>query len=95
MTRFPKKSVRQDKPPVTKQRVRLVRVTCVQLVCPDGEFLDLLHRTLLEAKCLVEIDRKHLTLTYAKAYEPEVAAAIRSLKSAYQVTIDDAAQERA
>lgn len=94
-SRFPKQSATPDKPRVTRQRVRLVRVTRVKLVCPDSEFLDRLHRALLAAQCLVEIDRKHLTLTYAKASEPEVTAALRSLKSDYQITIDDAGPERA
>ena len=68
-TCFPKASAAREKPRLPKTRVTLTRVTRVQLVCPDREFLDKLHRLLAEGKCPAEMDRKNLMLTYSKQYE--------------------------
>ena len=67
----------------------LTRITRVQLVCPDHELLDKLHRLLLECQCPAEFDRPNLTLTYSKQYESAVANAIRRLKTEYRLEIDD------
>jgi hypothetical protein len=88
-TRFPKGSAGQAKPSEPKPRVTLTRMTRVQLVCPDREFLDRLHGLLLECQCPTEIDRKNLTLTYSKQYESAVANAIRQLKTEYRLEIKD------
>jgi hypothetical protein len=88
-TRFPKGPASQEKPREPKPLRALKRITRVQLVCPDRDLLDKLHRLLLECQCPAEIDRSNLTLTYAKQHEPEVANAIRRLKSEYRIEIDD------
>ncbi len=88
-TRFPKGAAHREKPREPKPRVTLTRITRVQLVCPDRELLDRLHRLLLEFQCPAEIDRPNLTLTYSKQYESVVANAIRSLKTEYRLEIDD------
>ena len=88
-TRFPKGAVGREKPREPKPRVTLTRMTRVQLVCPDRELLDKLHRLLLECQCPAEIDRPNLTLTYSKQYESAVANAIRRLKTEYRLEIDD------
>ena len=88
-TRFPKGPSGREKPREPKPRVTLTRMTRVQLVCPDRELLDRLHRLLLECQCPTEIDRPNLTLTYAKQYESAVANAIRRLKTEYRLEIDD------
>ena len=88
-TRFPKGSAGREKPREPKPRVKLTRMTRVQLVCPDRELLDRLHRLLLECQCPTEIDRPNLTLTYSKQYESAVANAIRRLKTEYRLEIDD------
>jgi len=88
-TRFPKGSAGREKPRQPKPRVTLTRMTRVQLVCPDRELLDRLHRLLLECQCPAEIDRPNLTLTYSKQYESAVANAIRRLKTEYRLEIDD------
>ena len=90
-TRFPKASAAREKPRVPKARVTLTRVTRVQLVCPDRELVDKLHRLLTESKCPAEIDRKNLVLTYSKQHESEVSNAIRRLKAEYQIEIEDVA----
>ena len=72
-----------------KAQVTLTRITRVQLVCPDRELLDKLHRLLMESQCPAEIDRPNLTLTYAKQYEAAVADAIRGLKGEYRIEIED------
>jgi hypothetical protein len=69
--------------------VTLTRITRVQLVCPDRELLDKLHRLLLESQCPAEIDRPNLTLTYSKQHESAVANAIRQLKTEYRLEIED------
>lgn len=81
------KTKRKKRDPKTK--VTLMRVTRVQLLCPDREFLDRMQRLLADASCPVEADRKRLTLVYSKQYEPEVTRAIRELKKEYEVKIDD------
>ena len=69
-TRFSNASAaREKKARLPKPRVTLNRVTRVQLICPDREFLDKLHRLLAEAKCPAELERKNLVLTYSKQYE--------------------------
>jgi hypothetical protein len=88
-TRFPKGSAGREKPREPKPRVTLTRMTLVQLVCPDRELLDRLHRLLLACQCPTEIDRPNLTLTYSKQYESAVANAIRRLKTEYRLEIDD------
>ena len=88
-TRFPKESAGREKLREPKPRVTLTRMTRVQLVCPDRELLDRLHRLLLECQCPAEIDRPNLTLTYSKQYESAVANAIRRLKTEYRLEIDD------
>ena len=88
-TRFPKGSAGREKPREPKPRVTLTRMTRVQLVCPDRELLDKLHRLLLECQCPAEIDRPNLTLTYSKQYESAVANAIRQLKTEYRLEIED------
>jgi len=88
-SQFPKESAARQKIQVPQTRVTLTRMVRVQLVCPDREFLDKLHRLLLEGKCLVEIDRPNLTLSYSKQYESEVANAIRKLKTDYRIEIED------
>src|SRR5262249_12743285 len=84
-TRFPKGSASREKPREPKPRVTLTRITRVQLVCPDRELLDRLHRLLLESQCPAEIDRPNLTLAYSKQYESAVANAIRQLKTEYRL----------
>ena len=81
------KTKRKKRDPKTK--VTLMRVTRVQLLCPDREFLDRMQRLLADASCPVEADRKRLTLVYSKQYEPEVTRAIRELKKEFEVKIDD------
>ncbi len=90
-TRFPKAADQRKARPARKTSVVLTRVTRVQLVCPDPEFLDKFHRILAENKCPVELDRQNLTLSYLKQYESGVSDAIRQLKAEYQVEIKDTA----
>jgi hypothetical protein len=88
-TRFPKGSAGREKPREPKPHVTLTRLTRVQLVCPDREFLDKLHRLFLECQCPVEMDRPNLTFTYSKQYESAVANALRQLKTEYRLEIED------
>jgi hypothetical protein len=89
-TRFPKTSAGREKARLPKTRVTLTRVTRVELLCADCEFVDKLHRLLAESKCPAEFDRHNLLLTYSKQYESEVSNAIRRLRTEYQVEIEDA-----
>jgi hypothetical protein len=89
-TRFSKKAAAVEKVRPTKPPVTLMRVTRVQLVCPDRQFLDELLRALVESKCPIEANREKLTLSYSKANEPDVSNAIRSLKTQYQIKVEDA-----
>jgi hypothetical protein len=88
-TSFPRGSAGREKAREPKPSVTLTRLTRVQLVCPDGEFLEKLHSLLLESQCPVEYDRPNLTLTYSKQHESAVASAIRQLKSEYRLEIED------
>jgi hypothetical protein len=88
-SRFPKGAAGLEKPREPKPRVTLTRMTRVQLVCPDRELLDKLHRLLLESQCPTEIDRPNRTLSYSKQYESAVANAIRQLKTEYRLKIED------
>ena len=85
---FPRKAAgKKRREPKTK--VTLMRVTRVQLLCPDRTFLDRLLRLLADKSCPVETDRKRLSLAYSTQYEKEVNQAIRTLKKEFEVTIDD------
>lgn len=85
---FPrKKAGKRGREPKTK--VTLMRVTRVQLMCPDRNFLDRLQRLLAERNCPVEADRKRLSLAYSNQHEKEVNQAIRTLKEEFEVTIDE------
>src|SRR5262245_56089716 len=88
-TRFPKGPADREKPREPKPCVTLTRMTRVQLLCPEREFLDKLHSLLRERQCPAEFDRPNLTLTYSKQYESAVAEAIRQLKTEYQLEIED------
>ncbi len=87
--RFPKASAGREKRRLPKTRVTLTRVTRVQLVCSDRQFVDRLHRLLAESKCPADMDRQNLMLTYSKHYESEVSNAIRRLRTEYQIEIED------
>jgi len=89
-TCFSKKAGRKAKQRAPKTQVTLMRVTRVQLLCPDREFLDELQRILFDNKCPIETDRKKLTLAYSKRHESDVSNAIRTLKKNYKVKIEDA-----
>jgi len=86
---FPRKSTTKKKRREPKRKVTLMRVTRVQLLCPDREFLDRLQCLLAEANCPVESDRKRLALTYSRQYEKEVGRVIRTLKKDVEVQIND------
>ncbi len=86
---FPRKSATKKKRREPKRKVTLMRVTRVQLLCPDREFLDRLQRLLADANCPVEADRKRLALTYSSQYEKEVDRVIRTLKKEFEVQIND------
>lgn len=88
-TRFSKRAAASEKPRQAKPQVTMMRVTRVQLVCPDRQFLDELLRVLVESKCPIEANREKLTLSYSKNNEPDVSRAIQSLKSQYQIKIED------
>jgi hypothetical protein len=88
-TCFPKAAAGREKPRLPKTQVKLNRVTRVQLVCSDREFMDKLHRLLMEGKCPAEMDRKNLVLTYSKQHESEVSSAVRRLKTEYRIEIED------
>lgn len=75
--------------PAAKPQVTLMKVTRVQLLCPDRDFLQRLQTVLLGAGCPVEADSKNLSLVYSDRYEAEVGKAIRGLRSDYQVTIEN------
>jgi hypothetical protein len=90
-TLFPKAAPGPQKPRLPKTRVALTRLTRVQLVCPDREFLAKLHGMLLESKCPAEMDLRNLALTYSKQYESEVSEAMRRLRTDYQIEIEDIA----
>lgn len=85
---FPRKAAgKRRREPKTK--VTLVRVTRVQLMCPDRNSLDRLQRLLAERNCPVETDRKRLSLAYSNQHEKEVNQALRTLKKEFEVTIDE------
>ncbi len=85
----PHSSARQKKKREPKTKVTLMRLTRVQLLCPDREFLDRMQRLLSEVSCPVEADRKRLSLAFSSKYDPEVSRALRELKKEYEVKIDD------
>jgi hypothetical protein len=72
-----------------RTKITLMRVTNVQLLCPDRSFLDQLQRLLANANCPVEADHKRLSLAYSNRYAKEVNKAIRTLKTDFEVRIDD------
>ena len=86
---FPRKTAAKKKRREPKSKVTLMRVTRVQLLCPDRQFLDRLQRLLADANCPVEADRKRLSLAYSNRHEKVVNRAIGTLKKEFEVTIDD------
>jgi len=85
---FPRKAAgKKRRQPKTK--VTLMRVTRVQLMCPDRNFLDRLQRLLAERNCPVETDRKRLLLAYSNQHDKEVSQALRTLQKEFDVTIDE------
>jgi hypothetical protein len=86
---FPSKAKAIKKKREAKTKVTLMRVTSVQLLCPDREFLERLQQLLTDVCCPVEADRTRLALSYSRQFEPEVTKAIRALKGEYEVKISD------
>ena len=84
---FPRNTGKKRREPKTK--VTLMRVTQVQLLCPNRDFLQRLQGLLAAANCPVEADRKRLALAFSSRYEKEVSRAIRALKKDFDVKIDD------
>ena len=66
-----------------------MRVTQVQLLCPDRDFLQRLQSLLAGTNCPIEADRKRLSLSYSSRHEKEVSRAIQALKKEFEVKIDD------
>ena len=85
---FPRKSA-DKKRRERKTKITLMRVTQVQLLCPDRDFLQRLQGLLADVNCPVEADRKRLLLAYSSRHEKEVSRAIRALKKEFEVKIDD------
>ena len=86
---FPRRAATKKRRREAKVKITLMRVTRVQLLCPDREFLDRLQRLLADENCPVEADRKRLLLAYSHQCEKEVSRALRSLKNEYEVKIED------
>ena len=86
---FPRRAASKKKRREPKAKITLIRVTRVQLLCPDREFLDRLQSLLADASCPVEADRKRLLLAYSHQYEKSVCRVLRSLKNEYEVKIED------
>ncbi len=86
---FPRQGAAKKNSRVPKTKVTLTRVTRVQLLCKNREFLDRLQRLLAAASCPVEADRKQLLLAYSRQYEKEVSRAIHSLRNDFEVKIKD------
>ncbi|MCP4858846.1 MAG: hypothetical protein GY903_30620 [Fuerstiella sp.] len=86
---FRKRSAAKKKRRAARTKITLMRVTNVQLLCPDRSFLEQLQRLLANANCPVEADHKRLSLAYSNRYEKDVNKAIRTLKTDFEVRIDD------
>lgn len=83
------KARKTSKVSASRPEVTLMRITRVQLLCPDREFLQRLQAVLLGAGCPVEAHAKNMSLVYSDRYQAEVDKAIRELRREYQVTIQD------
>ncbi len=72
-----------------KQPLTLRRKALVTLHFPNQVDLDALHKALVSARCPVEVDRTHLTLTYASQHEAQVNAVFKQLADRYLIKIEE------
>jgi hypothetical protein len=72
-----------------KQAVKLKRSTQTTLWFPDAEAHDAFAKLLLDAKCVVPLDRRALTVSYAKKAEPLVQECLKKFKQDHVVAVED------
>jgi hypothetical protein len=91
-TVFPKQKAVKTKPKrKTKQRVTLRRESRLILYAPTDAFYEQLRAELLKRRCLFEADQAKRAITYARAYKPQVDAAIKVLRQTYIIKFEDVA----
>ena len=78
------KSKRKSKP-----RIELQRETLLTLHMPTVSFYTKFQAALVEQRCIFEADNAKRTITYAKAQQPKIDAALKSLKATYTIKIAD------
>jgi len=74
-----------------KKAVTLRREALIALHVPDDGLFDDLRKALLEARCVVEIDKEKRALTLAKRDEARIKEAIKQLSDAYTIRVEDLA----
>ena len=75
----------------TRPPLALLRQTMVTLRFPDDAALEACAKTLLDARCPVEMNRATSSLTYAGRYQPQVDKALQALGDSYTITVTDEA----
>jgi len=89
-TIFPKQKVVKVKPKrKVKQHITLRRETRLTLYAPTDAFYEQLRAELLKRRCIIEADQAKRAITYARAYQPQVDAAIKALRQTYIIKFED------
>lgn len=75
--------------PAAKKAVKLKCRIQTTLWFPDAETHEAFARLLLDAKCVVPVDRRALTVTHSKKAEPLVQECLKKFSQRYAVKVED------
>ena len=88
-TAFQTDEPRKKPAPEKKTKATLKRQTSITLHFPNRELHDTFRKALLDRRCVIESDDGNRTVTFPRRHEPEMKAVLASLKSRYQIRIED------
>jgi hypothetical protein len=89
-TIFPRKVAdTQTKKKKTKQSVTLKRETWISFYFPDDELFEKFRKALIDANCLLDINKEKHTLIILGQYESQVKQIIKQLSSEYIIQVED------
>jgi len=73
----------------TKRAVTLKRQTLIVLHVPDDDLFDVFRQALLDARCILDVDKEKRTLTLAGKDDAQLKGLIKRLSGEYAIRLED------
>ena len=83
---IPAAQIPKQKP---KQAVTLKRETLIALHLPDDGLFEEFRKALLDARCILDVNKERRTLTLSGKDEAQIKQVIKRLSSAYAISVED------